>query len=114
LKFCLREGAYVAAAAAGRPAYVREEGEVPLTAALVTMGVGIGPAFTSIQASVGAWLPTLMMLPKLIGSRLTVVYLSFSLLYSGCERKAASNRALASRRVTKRVRWHTGSHAVIL
>jgi uncharacterized protein len=74
--------AYVAAVAAGIPAYVCEGGEVPLTAALVTMGIGIGPAFTFMQASVGTCLPTLMMLPKIIGVKLTVVYLAFWLVYS--------------------------------
>ena len=52
-------------------------GEVPLTAALVTMGVGIGPAFTFMQASTGTCLPTLMMLPKLTGVKLMVAYLVF-------------------------------------
>ena len=74
--------AYLAAVVAGIPAYVCEGGEVPLTAALVTMGVGIGPAFTFMQASVGTCLPTLMMLPKLIGVKLTIVYLAFWLVYS--------------------------------
>jgi uncharacterized protein len=74
--------AYAVAVAAGIPAYVCEGGEVPLTAALVTMGVGIGPAFTFMQASVGTCLPTLMMLPKLIGVKLTVTYLGFWLVYS--------------------------------
>jgi uncharacterized membrane protein YraQ (UPF0718 family) len=74
--------AYVVAVATGIPAYVCEGGEVPLTAALVTMGVGIGPAFTFMQASVGTCLPTLMMLPKLIGVKLTVAYLGFWLVYS--------------------------------
>ena len=75
-------GAYAVAVAAGIPAFVCEGGEVPLTAALVTMGVGIGPAFTFMQASVGTCLPTLMMLPKLIGVKLTVAYLAFWLVYS--------------------------------
>jgi uncharacterized membrane protein YraQ (UPF0718 family) len=44
--------------------------------------VGIGPAFTFMQASVGTCLPTLMMLSKLIGLKLTVVYLAFWLVYS--------------------------------
>jgi uncharacterized protein len=70
--------AYAVAVAAGIPAYVCEGGEVPLTAALVTMGVGIGPAFTFMQASVGTCLPTLMMLPKLIGVKLTMAYLAFA------------------------------------
>jgi uncharacterized membrane protein YraQ (UPF0718 family) len=74
--------AYVAAVIAGIPAYVCEGGEVPLTAALVTMGVGFGPAFTFMQASVGTCLPTLMMLPKLIGVKLTITYLAFWLVYS--------------------------------
>jgi uncharacterized membrane protein YraQ (UPF0718 family) len=74
--------AYAVAVAAGIPAYVCEGGEVPLTAALVTMGVGTGPAFTFMQASVGTCLPTLMMLPKLIGVKLTIVYLAFWLVYS--------------------------------
>ncbi|CAN5748884.1 hypothetical protein BH09VER1_BH09VER1_11810 [soil metagenome] len=74
--------AYAAAVVAGIPAYVCEGGEVPLTAALVAMGVGTGPAFTFMQASVGTCLPTIMMLPKLIGIKLTVVYLVFWLAYS--------------------------------
>jgi uncharacterized membrane protein YraQ (UPF0718 family) len=57
-------------------------GEVPLTAALVKTGVGIGPTFTFMQASVGTCLPTLMMLPKLIGVKLTLTYLAFWLVYS--------------------------------
>jgi uncharacterized protein len=74
--------AYAVAVAAGIPAYVCEGGEVPLTAALVTMGVGTGPAFTFMQASVGTCLPTLMMLPRLIGVKLTMAYLAFWLVYS--------------------------------
>jgi uncharacterized protein len=74
--------AYAVSVAAGIPAYVCEGGEVPLTAALVATGVGIGPAFTFMQASVGTCLPTLMMLPKLIGMKLMVVYLAFWLVYS--------------------------------
>jgi uncharacterized protein len=73
---------YAVSVAAGIPAYVCEGGEVPLTAALVATGVGIGPAFSFMQASVGTCLPTLMMLPKLIGMKLTAVYLAFWLVYS--------------------------------
>ena len=46
------------------------------------MGVGTGPAFTFMQASVGTCLPTLMMLPKLIDVKLTMTYLVFWLVYS--------------------------------
>jgi uncharacterized membrane protein YraQ (UPF0718 family) len=66
----------------GNTSLCMRRGEVPLTAALVATGVGIGPAFTFMQASVGTCLPTLMMLPKLIGMKLMVVYLAFWLVYS--------------------------------
>lgn len=74
--------AYATAVVAGIPAYVCEGGEVPLTAALVAMGVGVGPAFTFMQASTGTCLPTLMMLPKIIGAKLTAIYLIFWVVYS--------------------------------
>ena len=74
--------AYAVAVAAGIPAYPCEGGEVPLTTALVTMGVGMGPAITFMQASIGTCLPILMMLRKLIGVKLTVAYLAFWLVYS--------------------------------
>jgi uncharacterized protein len=74
--------AYAVSVAAGIPAYVCEGGEVPLTASLLATGVGIGPAFTFMQASVGTCMPTLMVLPKLIGLKLTAVYLVFWLVYS--------------------------------
>ena len=70
----------IAVAAVYRPMSA-ERGRSSLTAALVTMGVGIGPAFTFMQASVGTC-STLMMLPKLIGVKLTVTYLAFWLVYS--------------------------------
>jgi hypothetical protein len=47
--------AYAVAVAAGIPAYVCEGGEVPLTPALVTMGVGIGPDFTFMGFRVVEW-----------------------------------------------------------
>ena len=49
-------------------------------------GRGNWSAFTFMQASVGTCLPTLMMLPKLIGVKLTVAYLVFWLVYSVGER----------------------------
>ncbi|OJU98639.1 MAG: hypothetical protein BGO12_19845 [Verrucomicrobia bacterium 61-8] len=74
--------AYTAAVLARIPAYICEGGEVPLTAALVGMGVGVGPAFTFMQASAGTCLPTIMMLPKLIGVKVTIIYVIFWLVYS--------------------------------
>jgi uncharacterized protein len=67
--------AYLIAAAAGVPLYVCEGGEVPLTAALLKLGIGPGPAFTFLLASVGTCLPTIAMAPKVIGWFATVCYL---------------------------------------
>lgn len=58
------------------PLYVCEGGEVPLTLALLKLGVGIGPAFTFLLSSVGTCLPTLTMAPRIIGWRATWAYLA--------------------------------------
>jgi uncharacterized membrane protein YraQ (UPF0718 family) len=66
--------AYAAAAAAGIPLYVCEGAEVPLTLALLKLGVGIGPAFTFLLSSVGTCIPTIAMAPRVIGRRPTIIY----------------------------------------
>lgn len=66
--------AYAAAAAAGIPLYVCEGAEVPLTLALMKLGVGPGPAFTFLLGSVGTCLPTISMAPRIIGLRATWIY----------------------------------------
>ncbi|MBN1586833.1 MAG: permease [Candidatus Omnitrophica bacterium] len=65
---------YPLAAGVGMPFYVCEGEEVPLTRALLYMGVGVGPAFTFMLASVGTCIPTILMAPKLIGRVATWVY----------------------------------------
>lgn len=72
--------AYVAAAGAGIPLYVCEGAEVPLTASLLKLGLGSGPAFTFLLASVGTCLPTIAMAPRLIGISATVLYVTAWLL----------------------------------
>lgn len=68
---------YLLAALAGIPAYVCEGTEVPLTVALLGLGVGIGPAFTFLQASVGTCLPTILMATRIIGMQATLLYVAF-------------------------------------
>ena len=66
--------AYAVALAAGIPLYVCDGAEVPLTASLLQIGVGVGPAFTFLLSSVGTCLPTIAMAPRIIGGRATTVY----------------------------------------
>ena len=66
--------AYVFAALVAFPIYVCDGGEIPLTRALLAMGVGPGPAFCFMLASVGTCLPTIAMATRIIGWRATVIY----------------------------------------
>lgn len=72
--------AYVIAAAVGIPLYVCEGAEVPLTFSLLKMGVGSGPAFTFLLASVGTCIPTIALAPRVIGWAATGVYVAAWLL----------------------------------
>jgi uncharacterized protein len=75
--------AYLFASLIAFPIYVCDGGEIPLTRALLAMGVGPGPAFSFMLASVGTCLPTIAMATRIIGWRATV-YL--------CHRLAALSR----------------------
>jgi uncharacterized membrane protein YraQ (UPF0718 family) len=66
--------AYLFAALVAFPIYVCDGGEIPLTRALLAMGVGPGPAFCFMLASVGTCLPTIAMATRIIGWRATVIY----------------------------------------
>jgi uncharacterized protein len=68
--------AYVFAALVAFPIYVCDGGEIPLTRALLAMGVGPGPAFCFMLASVGTCLPTMAMATRIIGWRATVIYVA--------------------------------------
>jgi uncharacterized protein len=72
--------AYLFAALVAFPIYVCDGGEIPLTRALLAMGVGPGPAFCFMLASVGTCLPTIAMATRIIGWRATVIYLGAWLL----------------------------------
>ena len=67
--------AYLAAAGLGIPIYVCDGGEIPLTRAFLAMGVGPGPAFCFMLASVGTCLPTITMATRIIGWAATTIYL---------------------------------------
>jgi len=68
--------AYFFAALVAFPVYVCDGGEIPLTRALLAMGVGPGPAFCFMLASVGTCLPTMAMATRIIGWRSTVIYVA--------------------------------------
>ncbi|HLP06563.1 MAG TPA: permease [Opitutaceae bacterium] len=68
--------AYGAALLGGIPLYVCDGGEVPLTRSLLELGLGPGPAFTFMLASVGTCLPTIAMSLGIIGRRLTFAYVA--------------------------------------
>jgi uncharacterized membrane protein YraQ (UPF0718 family) len=67
--------AYVAATLLGIPMYVCDGGEIPLTRALLDMGVGPGPAFCFMLASVGTCIPTISMAFRIVGRTATLAYL---------------------------------------
>lgn len=72
--------AYVVALCGGIPLYVCDGGEVPLTRSLLALGLGAGPAFTFMLASVGTCLPTITLSLGIIGRRLTFAYVAGVLL----------------------------------
>jgi hypothetical protein len=68
--------AYAVAVIIGIPAYVCDGGEIPLTRALLSLGLGIGPAFCFMLASVGTCFATISMAVKIIGWRPMLAYLA--------------------------------------
>jgi uncharacterized membrane protein YraQ (UPF0718 family) len=67
--------AYLFATVLAFPIYVCDGGEIPLTRALLEMGVGPGPAFCFMLASVGTCLPTIAMAMRIVGSTATAIYI---------------------------------------
>lgn len=67
--------AYAITALIAIPTYVCDGGEIPLTRALLALGVGVGPAFCFMIAAVGTCLPTIAMASRIIGWRSTIIYL---------------------------------------
>ena len=67
--------AYAAAVIVGMPLYVCEGEEIPITLALLKLGLGFGPAFTFLLSSVGTCIPTIIMAQKIIGKKPTLFYI---------------------------------------
>ncbi len=74
--------AYLTAIVVGIPLYVCEGEEIPITLALRNLGLGFGPSFAFLLGSVGTCIPTLMMAPKVIGKRTTILYLIYWLFFA--------------------------------
>ena len=72
--------AYAAVTLIAIPVYVCDGGEIPLTRALLALGVGPGPAFCFMLASVGTCFATIAMAGRIIGWRATALYLAAWLL----------------------------------
>ena len=74
--------AYAVAAAVGIPLYVCEGEEIPITRALLDLGLGAGPALTFLLGSVGTCIPTILMARKLLGRRVLVIYVFAWLVFA--------------------------------
>jgi uncharacterized membrane protein YraQ (UPF0718 family) len=73
---------YLSAALVGIPLYVCEGEEVPITFALLKLGLGIGPAFTFLLGSVGTCIPTFVMAQKTIGRRTTFFFIGMWFVFA--------------------------------
>ena len=69
--------AYLAAVLVGIPLYVCEGEEIPITLALLKLGLGAGPAFSFLLGSVGTCVPTMIMAQKIIGRKPTIFYIFY-------------------------------------
>ncbi len=67
--------AYLVAALLGIPVYICEGEEIPLTAALLKLGLGKGPALTFLLGAVGTCIPTMLMAQNVLGRRPVIFYI---------------------------------------
>ncbi|MCM8795858.1 MAG: permease, partial [Candidatus Omnitrophica bacterium] len=67
--------AYLVAALLGIPVYICEGEEIPLTVALLKLGLGNGPVFTFLLGSVGTCIPTMLMAQNVLGRRPVIFYI---------------------------------------
>lgn len=74
--------AYLAAVLVGIPVYICEGEEIPLTRALLKLGLGQGPAFSFLLGSVGTCIPTMLMAQKIIGKRAIVFYIIYWFIFA--------------------------------
>lgn len=74
--------AYLVAVLVGIPVYICEGEEIPLTRALLRLGLGQGPAFSFLLGSVGTCIPTMLMAQKVIGRRPVVFYIIYWFVFA--------------------------------
>jgi uncharacterized membrane protein YraQ (UPF0718 family) len=74
--------AYLVAVLVGIPVYICEGEEIPITAALLKLGLGQGPAFSFLLGSVGTCIPTMLMAQKVIGRRSVVFYIIYWFVFA--------------------------------
>jgi uncharacterized membrane protein YraQ (UPF0718 family) len=74
--------AYLVAILVGMPLYVCEGEEIPITLALLKLGLGAGPSFAFLLGSVGTCIPTMIMAQKIIGKRPTLFYIVFWIIFT--------------------------------
>jgi len=67
--------AYIMAVLVGIPVYICEGEEIPITSALLKLGLGQGPSLTFLLGSVGTCIPTILMAYKIIGKKPTLFYI---------------------------------------
>lgn len=67
--------AYAVAVLVGIPLYVCEGEEIPITSALLKLGLGGGPSLAFLLGSVGTCIPTMIMAQKIIGRKPTLFYI---------------------------------------
>lgn len=67
--------AYLTAVLVGIPVYICEGEEIPLTLALLKLGLGKGPALSFLLGSVGTCIPTMIMAQKIINKRPVIFYI---------------------------------------
>jgi len=74
--------AYASAVLFGIPFYVCEGEEIPITLALLKLGLGPGPSFAFLLGAVGTCIPTMIMAQKIIGKRPTLLYIIIWVLFA--------------------------------
>lgn len=74
--------AYLVAVLVGIPIYICEGEEIPITLALLKLGLGGGPAFSFLLGSVGTCIPTMLMAQKIIGKKPVLIYIVYWFIFA--------------------------------
>lgn len=74
--------AYLVAVLVGIPIYICEGEEIPITLALLKLGLGKGPAFSFLLGAVGTCIPTMLMAQKVIGRKPVIFYIIYWFLFA--------------------------------